>query len=109
MCFHPEFTPRFLTCWSTDPNSNLSPVEKPNGIRIQRYICTNRTHLFNETVLGLVLPSYLSDNLTTDQLGADQTSGKEHPLAPVIHTPLAPNRPLLLNEHVNKSVEILGL
>ena len=27
--FHPGFIPRFLTCWSTDPNSNLSPVEKP--------------------------------------------------------------------------------
>ena len=27
--FHPGFMPRFLICWSTDPNSNLSPVEKP--------------------------------------------------------------------------------
>ena len=34
--FHPGFIPRFLTCWSTDPNSNLSPVEKPPSLRIQR-------------------------------------------------------------------------
>ena len=36
--FHPGFITRFLTCWSTDPNSNLSPVDKPPSIRIQRFL-----------------------------------------------------------------------
>ena len=31
--------PRFLTCWSTDPNSNLSPVEKPPRYGIQLSCC----------------------------------------------------------------------
>ena len=38
LSLHPGIIPRFLTCWSTDPNSNLSPVEKPLCIRIQPFL-----------------------------------------------------------------------
>ena len=41
--FHPGLIPRFLTCWSTDPNSNLSPMEKPlfKGYRISCCLWSN--------------------------------------------------------------------